>query len=62
MQSQGYILPLESSGELRLKNSWVMDIKEGTWSNEHWVLYATDASLNSTSETNNTVYVKLNWI
>ena len=39
--------------------SWVMGIKEGTWWNEHWVSYATDESLNSTSETNNTLYV--NW-
>ena len=29
-------------------DNWVMDIKEGTWSNENWVLYATDESLNST--------------
>ena len=34
-----------------------MGIKEGTEYNEHWVLYAADESLNSTSETNNTVYV-----
>ena len=35
--------------------NWVMDIKEGTWYNEHWVLYKTDESLTSTSETNNTL-------
>ena len=29
----------------------MMDIKEGL-SNEHWVLYATDESLNFSSETN----------
>jgi len=29
-----------------------MGIKEGTWCDEHWVLYATDELLNSTSETN----------
>ena len=34
---------------------WVMGIKEGTWSDEHWVLYATDESLNSTHKTNNTL-------
>ena len=39
------------------KGNWVMGIKEGT-RDECWVLYATDESLNSTSETNNTVYVK----
>ena len=33
--------------------SFQMDIKEGTWCNEYWVWYATDESLNSTSETNN---------
>ena len=35
---------------------WVMGIKEGTC-DEHWVLYTTDKSLNSTPETNNTLYV-----
>lgn len=29
-----------------------MDVKEGTWLNEHWVLFATDESRNSTSEAN----------
>lgn len=32
---------------------------------EHWVLYTTDESLNSTSETNNTLYINwifINWI
>ena len=32
-------------------------IKEGTCWNEHWVLCATEESLNSTPETNNTFYV-----
>ena len=35
-----------------------MGIKEGMWCNEHWVLYAIDKSLNSTSETNNILYVR----
>lgn len=35
--------------------NWVMDIKEGTGFNEHWVLYATKKPLNSSPETNNTV-------
>ena len=39
----------------------VMIIKEGTFCNEHWVLYATDESLNSTPETNSTLYVNY-WI
>ena len=29
-----------------------MGIKEGTCRNEHWVLYVSDESLNSTPETN----------
>ena len=43
-----------------------MDIKEGTWWNEHWVLHKTNESLTSTSETNNTLYDnllnKIKWI
>ena len=39
------------------RSNWVMGIKKGIWCNEHWVLYATDESLNSTSVTNNTLYV-----
>lgn len=38
-------------------NKWVMDIKQGTCE-EHWVLYVSDASLNSPSETNITLYIK----
>ena len=37
----------------------VMGIKEGTWYDEHWVLYATDKLLNTTSETNDVVCVGL---
>ena len=32
-----------------------MNIKEGTW-DEHWVLYVSDKSLNSTPETNIALY------
>ena len=32
--------------------NWVMSIKEGTQCDEHWMLYATDEILNSTSKTN----------
>ena len=40
----------------------VMGMKEGMWCNEHWVLYATDESLNYTSETNkHYMLIKLNW-
>ena len=35
---------------------WATGIKEGTY-NEHWVLYISDESLNSTPETNITLYV-----
>ena len=32
-------------------------IMEGTWCDEHWVLYTTDELLNSTSEINVVLYV-----
>ena len=35
---------------------WVMGTKEGTC-DEHWVLYVSDESLNSTPETNIALYV-----
>ena len=35
---------------------WMMDIKEGTCWDEHWVSYVTDESLGST-ETKTTLYV-----
>ena len=41
---------------VRNELKWVMDIKEGT-SVEHWLLYASDESLNSTPKNNITVYV-----
>ena len=37
--------------------NWGMDIKEGTWCNEPWVLHKTDESVNSPSETSNTLDV-----
>ena len=36
---------------------WVMGIKEGTYCEGHWVLWVSDESLNSTPETNITLYV-----
>ena len=36
---------------------WVMGIKEGTCCDEHLVLYVSNESLNSTLETNITLYV-----
>lgn len=37
--------------------SWMMGIKEGMCCDEHWVLYATDESSNTTSKTNDVLYV-----
>ena len=37
-------------------SNWVMGIKEGTCGDEHWVLYATNESLNTTSKTNDVLY------
>ena len=34
-----------------------MGIKEGTWWDEHWMLYITDELLNTTSETKYVLYV-----
>ena len=34
-----------------------MGIQEGTGCDEHWVLYATDESVNSVSETNDVLYI-----
>ena len=45
------ILSVAGRGWVEGWGNWVRGIKEGTRSNEHWVLYATDESLNSTSET-----------
>ena len=38
---------------------WVMGIMEGTW-DEHWVLYESDGSLNSTPENNTALNVNQN--
>ena len=38
---------------------WVMDIQEGTYRDEDWVLYVSDESLNSTPETNIPLCVNL---
>jgi len=34
-----------------------MGIKEGMWGDEHWVLYTTNESLDTTSKTNDVLYV-----
>ena len=36
---------------------WVMDIKEGTYWDEHWVTYVIDELLGSTPEAKITLYV-----
>ena len=36
--------------------SLVIDIKEGTYSIEHWVLYINNESWNTTSKTNDILY------
>ena len=36
---------------------WVTGMNEGPWCDEHWVLHVTDKLLNSTSETNDVLYV-----
>ena len=36
---------------------WVMGIKESTCWDEHWVLYVSDESLDSTPEAKTTLYV-----
>ena len=37
--------------------SWLMGIKECKCWDEHWVLYTTNESLNTTSKTNDVLYV-----
>ena len=37
--------------------NWLMGIKEGSCWDEHWVLYVSDESQNSTPETITTIYV-----
>ena len=54
--------PLELENKLRLDGGrgWarqVMGTKEGTCYHEHWVLYVSDESLNSTPETQIALYV-----
>ena len=40
----------------RIDGTPVMDIKEGTYCVEHWVLYANNESWNTTSKTNDVLY------
>ena len=41
----------------RGEGKWVMSIEEGTCWDEHWVLYVTDESWDSTPETKSTLYI-----
>ena len=38
---------------------WVMNVKEGTCNDEHWVLYVGDESLNSIPKTNIALQLEL---
>ena len=44
-----------AGGEVWVCAKWVIGTKNSSY-DEHWVLYASDESLNSTSETNTTLY------
>lgn len=37
--------------------NWVMGIQEGTCDDEHWELYATNGSWNTTSKTNSVLFL-----
>ena len=43
-------------GGMGEKGTWVMDIEEGTCWDEHWVLYVSDESRESTPKTKSTFY------
>ena len=43
-------------GEVEKRGKWVMGIEEGTCWDEHWVLYGSDESRESTPEAKSTLY------
>ena len=43
-------------GKVGERGKWVMDIEEGTWWDEHWVLYVSDEPWESTPTTKSTLY------
>jgi len=47
-----YVIVIQTNHYLAFKYC----IKEGTCCDEHWVLYATNESLNTTSKTNDVLY------
>ena len=46
------LLTIENKLSIGVQAKWVMAFKEGTYCDEHWVLYVSGESLNSTPETN----------
>ena len=48
---------LRVDGGTRERGKWVMGIEEGTCWDEHWVLYVSDESRESTPETKSTLYM-----
>ena len=53
----GNKLRVTEGSRVGVLGNWVMGIKEGTCGDEHWVLYATNESLNTASKTNDVLYV-----
>ena len=55
--------PLNTENNLRVdggmgeSGKWVISIEEGTCWDEHWVLYVSDKSRESTPKTKSTLYV-----
>ena len=47
---------LKVDGGSRERGKWVMGIEEGTWWDEHWVLYVSNESQVSTPEAKSTLY------
>ena len=44
-------------GGVRKRGKWVMGIEGGTCWDEHWVLYVSDESQESTPKTKSTLYI-----
>ena len=47
----------EGFGKARDLFQFNVGIKEGKWCDEHWVSYAADKLLDTTSETNDVLYI-----
>ena len=48
---------LRADGGAGERGKWVMGIEEGTCGDEHWVLYGSDESRESTPKTKSTLYI-----